>query len=81
MIRKKKYRILSFNASGVIIPHTLVDLQQTLSLMGHRVYVVDVPEIKDARSREIAIMDALIEADPHFIVTIDNVGLIPSQYL
>ena len=81
MSRSKKYKILSFKAVGVIIPHSLADIQHSLSRMGHRVYVVDLPAISDSTSREIAIMDALVQVDPDFVITIDNVGIIPKQYL
>jgi spore maturation protein CgeB len=81
MSRKPKYKIISFKAVGTIIPHSLRDIQMSLSRMGHRVYVIDVPAISDSKSREIAIMDTLVEVDPDFVITIDNVGLIPQQYL
>ena len=80
MKRKRKYRILSFKAKGVVIPHSLADIQQTLSDMGHRVYVVDATE-SDKSIAEVAIMDALVETDPDLVITIDNVGIVPTQYI
>jgi len=77
----KRLKILSFKAVGTIIPHTLEDVQTTLSDMGHRVFVVDIPAVEGNALKEIAIMDALVEVDPDLVITIDSVGLLPSQYL
>jgi hypothetical protein len=78
---RKKYKILSFKASGTVIPHSLTDVQTTLSEMGHRVFVIDLPAIEDVKLNEIAIMDALVDINPDLVITIDSVGLIPCQYL
>ena len=78
---KKRLKILSFKAVGTVIPHTLEDVQTTLSEMGHRVFVIDIPAIKENHLKEIAIMDALVDVDPDMVFTIDSVGLLPYQYL
>ncbi len=78
---KKRLKILSFKAVGTVIPHTLEDVQLTLSDMGHRVFVVDIPAIEENHLKEIAIMDALVDVDPDLVFTIDSVGLLPYQYL
>lgn len=78
---KKRLKILSFKAVGTVIPHTLEDVQTSLSEMGHRVFVVDLPEIHENHMKEIAIMDALVDINPDLVFTIDSVGLLPSQYL
>jgi hypothetical protein len=78
---RKKYKILSFKGSGTVIPHSLTDVQTTLSEMGHRVFVIDLPAIEDVKLNEIAIMDALVDINPDLVITIDSVGLIPCQYL
>ena len=77
----KRLKILSFKAAGTVIPHTLTDVQSTLSQMGHRVFVVDLPAIDENHLKEIAIMDALVNIDPDIVFTIDSVGLLPYQYL
>lgn len=77
----KRLKILSFKAVGTVIPHTLTDVQSTLSKMGHRVFVVDLPAIEENHLKEIAIMDALVNVDPDIVFTIDSVGLLPYQYL
>ena len=78
---KKRLKILSFKAVGTVIPHSLQDVQMTLSKMGHRVFVVDLPGIKENHLKEIAIMDALVDIEPDLVFTIDSVGLLPYQYL
>ena len=78
---KKRLKILSFKAVGTVIPHTLEDVQTTLSKMGHRVFVIDIPAIDSNHLKEIAIMDALVDVEPDMVITIDSVGLVPSQYL
>ena len=78
---KKRLKILSFKAVGTVIPHTLEDVQASLSDMGHRVFVVDLPAITEKHLKEIAIMDALVDIDPDLVFTIDSVGLLPYQYL
>lgn len=77
----KRLKILSFKAVGTVIPHSLQDVQTTLSDMGHRVFVIDIPAIEENHLKEIAIMDALVDVDPDLVITIDSVGLLPYQYL
>lgn len=76
-----KQRILTFNADGVVIPHTLVDVQTTLRNMGHEVLVLDLPSTPSASLAEIAILDALLLHQPDIVITIDTVGLVPEHYL
>ncbi|MCM8530243.1 MAG: glycosyltransferase, partial [Lentisphaeraceae bacterium] len=76
-----KQRILTFNAEGVVIPHTLADVQMTLRNMGHEVLVIDLPSTPNASLAEIAILDSLLLFQPDVVMTIDNVGIVPEHYL
>ncbi|MCM8528966.1 MAG: glycosyltransferase [Lentisphaeraceae bacterium] len=77
----KRLKILSFKAEGTVIPHSLSDVQSTLSKMGHRVFVIDIPAIEQNHLKEIAIMDALVDVNPDMVFTIDTVGLLAYQYV
>ncbi|NQZ57213.1 MAG: glycosyltransferase [Lentisphaeraceae bacterium] len=82
--KKKRLKVLSFKASGTVIPHSLNDIQQTLAQMGHRVYVIDLPVIGEkygSSAVEISMMDAIQDIGPDLIFTVDSVGLIAQQYL
>lgn len=76
-----RQKILTFNAVGVVIPHTLVDLQMSLTNMGHEVLVIDLPSTPNPSLAEIAILDALLMYQPDIVMTIDTVGLVPEHYL
>lgn len=67
-------RIYTFDAHGIIIPHTLKDVQQALAELGHDVFVGPPhPSI-------VAVIDGIISTCPDMMITIDRVGLFP-EYL
>jgi len=82
-MKKKGYKILSFHGEGTILPHSLRDMHEALKELGHRVYIIDIPQIAKFGPRviELAIMDTLLELEPDIVITIDTVGLLAQQYV
>lgn len=69
--------ILSYTATGVVIPHTLTDVQRALARMGHRVWVQDLARLGGTPERITALIDGLLAVQPDLVFTIDHVGILP----
>lgn len=68
-------KVLTFNAEGVVVPHALAEIAETLKAMGHEVLVFDLIA---AKKRGTVVKDVLLRIEdfrPELIVTVDLVGL------
>lgn len=70
-------KILSYTATGVVVPHSLTDVQQTLARMGHQVRVQDIAAFRNRHEQIVAIADGLVTVRPDIVFVIDHVGLLP----
>ncbi len=71
-------KVLSSTASGVVIPYSMMDVQSTLSRLGHQVYVQDIVSMGSLQEGMIAILDGLVSVNPDVLFTIDRVALLPN---
>lgn len=71
-------KILSFTATGALVPYSLLDVQAALLRLGHEVLVLDIAGIAAYQDKLVAIADALVSAEPDMIFTIDRIGLFPA---
>ncbi len=69
--------ILSSTATGMAVPYALIDLQQTLWEMGHRVLVQDNVAFGCTNAAVVAIADGLVSVEPDLFATIDHVAILP----
>ncbi|MFH0879037.1 MAG: glycosyltransferase [Lentisphaerota bacterium] len=72
-----KLTILSSTATGVVVPFTMMDLQQTLHKMGHKVLVQDNVALNSSDVAVVAITDGLVSQEPDLFATIDHVAVVP----
>ncbi|NCD32370.1 MAG: hypothetical protein EOL87_03015 [Spartobacteria bacterium] len=68
-------KILSFKGAGRVLPHTLVDVQQTLVRAGHTVSVLDLPA--EWYHALVVFADAMVKTEPDIIFTVDHCGILP----
>jgi spore maturation protein CgeB len=70
-------KILSYTATGVVVPHSMTDVQLSLARMGYSVWVQNIAALRNSHERIVAIVDGLVTVRPDILFVVDHVGLLP----
>ena len=76
--KTQKLKILSTTATGIVVPHTMSDLHETLRALGYELYVQDIAGLPDYGSQVVALADGFVSVQPDIFITIDCVSLLPT---
>lgn len=73
----RRLKVMSSTATGLVVPYTMMDIQEALRDLGHEVLVQDNTALANRNEVVLNIVEGLVRFVPDLVFTVDHVALLP----